>query len=329
MQEIQKINKRYVYNGSFFIKKFLYIGIVLILLFLLQYTYSKDINLKKAPINSIFYQPLLSDKMNWDDNFKKLQQANIETIFLQWSKFGVVDFIKDDTWLRQILSSAQKYKIKVVVGLYGDDKYFKTLENRKTNIEDYLAKLLKKNILQAKKIYMIAKNYNSFKGYYIYDEIDDTNFIEKSRQKQLKVYLQTMANSINQISKHSLYISAYFSKHMSPDSFVQMFSEITQKKYTLLIQSGIGAQLVDFNESSLYMKTFSKNFKGEFIPIIEGFKVKETKIKAIDLPSLQRQINIVKASTNTTNLSLFSLRYFLNDGLFSQYCSEYSTNNKH
>ena len=127
MQETVKRNKLYVYSGSFFIKKYRHIGIlILIVVFIIAY---KNSNTKQQPpITSIFYQPLLKDKINWNSTFKKLQQAQIETIILQWSRFGVVDFMKKDIWLKTILSYAQKYNIKVIVGLYGDDNYFKMLE---------------------------------------------------------------------------------------------------------------------------------------------------------------------------------------------------------
>jgi hypothetical protein len=328
MQEIAKISKPYVYSGNFFIKKYQYIGIlILVLLFIIIYknvnSNNKETLCSQKPITSIFYQPLLKDTMDWENNFQKLQQAGIKTLILQWSKFGVVDFMKEEIWLRTILSYAQKYKIKVIVGLYGDDKYFKILESRDTNIEAYLNNLHRQNIEQAKKIYTVAKRYSSFNGYYIYDEIDDTNFIEKNRQNYLKNYLRDTADSIAKISPHTLYLSGYFSGNMSPTNYALMLSKSTQKRYTILLQSGIGAKLVDNNTSSLYMRTFSKEFKGNFIPIIEGFTVKKFKIQAIDILNLQRQINLVKKSANTSRLSLFSLRYFLDEQLFSAYLLEY------
>ena len=328
MQEIVMTSKPYVYSGNSFIKKYQYLWIlILILLSTIIYKNIKSKHdkmlCKQRPITSIFYQPLLKDSMDWESNLKKLKQAGIKTLILQWSKFGVVDFMKEEKWLRTILSYAQKYKIKVIVGLYGDDKYFKILENRDTDIETYLNNLHRQNIEQAKKIYTVAKRYSSFNGYYIYDEIDDTNFIEKNRQKYLKKYLKDIADSIEKISPHPLYLSGYFSEQTSPSNYAHMLSKCTEKRYTLLLQSGIGAKLVDNNTSSLYMQTFSKEFKGKFIPIIEGFTVKKTKIQATNILSLQRQINLVKKSANTSRLSLFSLRYFLDEQLFSAYLLEY------
>lgn len=132
-----------------------------------------------------------------------------------------------------------------------------------------------------------------------------------------------MANYIAKISNHPLYISGYFSKQMSPSNYARMLSKSLQKRYTLLLQSGIGAKLVDSNTSDLYMKTFSKEFNGRYIPIVEGFRFKDSKIQAIGFLNLQKQINLLKKSANTSKLSLFSLRYFLDKELFSAYLLEY------
>jgi len=331
MQETVKIKKPYVYNGSFSIKKFIYPIVIFSFIGIFAILYQKNINsnpnvmtkINPTPIEIIFYQPLLKDKMDWDKTFQQLKQVHIKKLVLQWSKFGVVDFLKKEQWLKTILSIAQKHQIKVIVGLYGDNKYFKTLEDRKTDIPKYLKNLKAQNIVQARKIYTIAKNYDSFDGYYIYDEIDDTNFKEKERQVYLKAYLETLALSLNNISKHPLYLSGYFSNHMKPLEYANMFSEITQHKYTVLLQSGIGANLVNNQRSALYIQTFSNNFKGSFIPIIEGFKMEGNKIKSIDFNSLYQQIELIRSTIENKPMAIFSLRYFLDTVVFKKYLSHY------
>lgn len=326
MQETVMTNKLYDYNGNSFIKKYQNLFLVLLVLMIGMIIYQvveRNAIRKEPPIHSIFYQPLLKDQMDWDATFKKLEEAEIESLILQWSKFGVVDFLKEEAWLKEILSKADKYHLKVVVGLYGDNNYFKTLENRDTNVEIYLEKLMVQNIIQAKKIYHIAKAYDSFEGYYIYDEIDDTNFIEEQRQHYLKNYLQTMAGLIKSISGHQLYISGYFSKNISAEKYATMLSNVTAENYTLLLQSGIGAGLVDANSSSRYMERFKNEFKGEFIPIVEGFQSKNSKIEAIDFSKLEHQINLIQQSAQSQELSLFSLRYFVDERLFKSYIAAY------
>jgi len=112
--------------------------------------------------------------------------------------------------------------------------------------------------------------------------------------------------------------------HMNPKKYCTMMSDITNKEYTLLLQSGIGANLVNSKISAQYAQTFQQEFQGKFIPIIEAFKFKNSKIQAIDFLSLKRQIDLLTASNKHPSLSLFSLRYFLNEKLFDAYLSKYS-----
>ncbi len=318
MLEIAKIKRVYGYSGNFSIKILCFLSILIILIL------NGVVTNKKASITSIFYQPLLKDKMDWNSIFKKLQKAYIETLILQWSRFGEVDFLKNRRWLKEILSNGQRYNIDIVVGLYGDDKYFKKIENRRLNIKSYLRALREENIIQAKRVYSIAKDYSSFKGYYIYDEIDYINF--KDKEKALKKYLKELNKSIKEISNHQIYISAYFSKNIPEERYAKMLSNVISKDYILFLQSGIGANLVDNNRSSRYMKIFSKDFNGLFIPIVEAFSIKKSKIEPIDFNSLKRQIYIIKESTESNNISLFSLRYFLDKKIFDKYIGEYTHN---
>lgn len=322
---MHKIKILYGYSGSFSIKTYHYaiIAIIPIVLLIMLFFSSSFDTKKETPINSIFYQPLLKDTMEWDNVFKEMHTCHIEKLILQWSKYDVVDFMQSDSWLTEILSQAQKHNIKVIIGLYGDNKYFKTLENPTTDVPKYLEYLLKMNTLQAKKVYAIAQNYSAFDGWYVYDEIDDTNFNTTPREEALKNYLQSLASTLNTITKRPLYISGYFSNAMSPLEYTRMFSNITQKNYTVLLQSGIGANLVDNNNSSLYMRTFSEQFQGQFIPIVEGFTMKDSNITAIEFKALEAQIDLLKSSANIHQTSLFSLRYFLDKKLLHNYKTKY------
>lgn len=327
MQEMQKTKTPFGYSGSSSIKKYrfiiaLVIGIVMFVSVRPSIVKGQE---GLAPIASLFYQPLLKDegKMKWKHIFKEMRACQIEQLVLQWSRHGVVNFLQDEVWLTEILAQAQKYNIKVIVGLYADDKYFKTLENPDISIEDYLDYLHKINIEQAHKIYTVAKQYESFAGWYVYDEIDDTNFGTVKRQETLKKYLQKLASSLENIAEYPIYISGYFSNHMSPEVYTKMFSDVTQKKYTVFLQSGIGAQLVNDSNSSTYMQEFSKSFTGNFIPIVEGFTFKDGKIIAIDFDKLEQQIKLLKSSSNIEQSSLFSLRYFFDEKLIKAYKAKY------
>jgi Domain of unknown function (DUF4434) len=272
---------------------------------------------EKGSISSIFYQPLTKDLsvVDWEVNFQKMNEERIDTLILQWSRYGSKNFLEEKNWLENILNKAKKYKVKVVVGLYGDENYFKTLENTSTNKKSYLEELKEINIAQAKSINEIAKNYSSFYGWYVYDEINDKAFRSHKNQEYLRDYLIELATSLDSINTKPLYLSGYFTMQMDPVDFAVMFAFITQYKYTVLLQSGIGAGLVNEYESQIYMNEFRKNYKLDFFPIAESFKIEDSKTKKISKKLLCKQVQMLQKSTQKQSVSVFSLRYFFDTNI--------------
>ncbi len=272
------------------------------------------------PLGTLFYQPLLKDQINWEQRFAQMKRAKIDRLVLQWSAYGQVDFLDRSHWLEEILSAATLYHIEVIVGLYGDELYFKHLEDPNLNLSFYLRELLTRNLDQAKRIISIAKDYDSFKGWYLYDEIDDTNFDSISRQATLRYYLRDLAMGLEKLTpKMPRYISGYFSGHLSPEAYAAMFSLVTQGRYWIFLQSGIGAGLVNAKQSLLYIKSFNRIFGANFTPIIEGFRFEKKVPKAVDYQHLTQQVKLISGLFKDRKLALFSLRYFFADGLYQAY----------
>jgi hypothetical protein len=272
---------------------------------------------KNTPINSIFYQPLLKDDgvINLDKSIKILSSLGIKQLILQWSRHGDVDFSQKDDYLESILKIAQDNNIKVVIGLYADDKYFEVIKNKNTDFESYFQRLKSENIQQAKRVYSIAKKYNNFDGWYIYDEIDDKHFRDKKIQNYLNEYLISMAHDLDGISKQNIYISGYFTGQMEPEDFAIMFSYITQGKYIVMLQSGIGAGLVSQVESKIYMSEFYKFYHFKYIPISEVF--------GMSFEAFVKQNDMLKETSNKRKIAAFSLRYFIEDVFVKNYKEEY------
>lgn len=278
------------------------------------------------PVATLYYQPLLKDegKIVWDEVFQTMKRCHMDQLILQWSRHGVVDFMKEDVWLQRILEHADKYQIEVLVGLYGDNHYFKVIQDSKLNLSEYFHSLHKMNLDQAQKVYRIAKKYKSFGGWYLTEEIDDLHFQGKNREKNLKAYLQNMANSLENIASKPLYMSGFYSKQMTPQAYTEMFMEITQNRYHILLQSGVGANLVNLEESQRYIDTFSQHFKNKCIPVLEGFVIDDNKrIYPMEFNALNRQIELVQKENRGERLALFSLRYFLDDRVLLYYQDYY------
>lgn len=262
--------------------------------------------------------------MNWNKVFSEMKACHMQQLILQWSRHGVVDFLKDDTWLRTILESAHQYGIQVIIGLYGDNQYFKVIENAELDLSGYFKSLFAINQEQAHRVYQIAQDYESFAGWYLTEEIDDLHFQTLSRQELLKAYLQNMAVALACLSDHPLYLSGFYSNQTSPQEYAKVFGDITQKKYRILLQSGIGAQLVDFQESREYLTAFRKLFGTQCIPVVEAFAMREeNNITTMDFALFNRQMALVQEGKKEQKIALFSLRYFQNKRFLTEYRKHY------
>jgi len=278
--------------------------------------YLSAIECSNYKVHSLFYQPLTKDAhIQWKKKFRQMNNQNIDTLILQWSQYGTYNFLDNKEWLNTILDEASQHNIKVIIGLYADENYFKTLKNDTTDIAQYLNTLKTKNLQQANKIFTQAAKYRSFYAWYIYDEINDLYFRSKSKQLLLHNYLADLAKGLKKISQKPLYISSYFSMAMEPNDFAIMLSYLSSQQYTVLLQSGVGAQLVNLRESAIYMQAFYKHYDTPFIPIVESFKIVDTKTLAISQKSRCKQMKMLEKSTKHKSFSIFSMRYFFDDGL--------------
>ena len=268
---------------------------------------------KNSVIDSVFYQPLVKDNgvLDLNKSIKKLSSLGVKQLVIQWSKHGSTDFTQQKNFFRNVFQSAQKYKIKVIVGLYADDQYFQKIDDNKVDLKYYLFELEKENISQAKRVWESVKEYDSFGGWYIYDEIDDKHFRSEEKQKILKNYLQNMADDLDEISSKPLYISGFYTMKMDPIDYAEMFSYITQHRFIVMPQSGVGAKLLQNFEAEIYLKEFLDHYKEKFIPIVEVF--------GGSFEDFLIQLKTIQNATKKQFVGAFSLRYILDKDFLHKY----------
>ena len=322
MQETVKMIKPFAFNGNFFIRTYLVLLIITIFMVVISTKRTSP------PINTIFYQPLLKDKFNWKSTFHQLKKSHINTMVLQWSHYGVVDFMRNPQWLKTILNEARKEDIQIVIGLYADDKYFKKIEKKELNRSRYFQELKQKSIAQAKEIYTISKKYRNVVGWYIYEEIDDLHFQTPKEQQELKEYLTSLHKELLEISNYPCSISSFFAKHSSQQAYITMLHNVLGKNYKLFLQSGVGANLVNSKESSAYFKESQKILNNNITPIIEAFRFHKGKIESTSFKALEEQIKRIQKAYGDKPMALFSIRYFLSEPLVENYKEAFITPSK-
>ena len=273
----------------------------------------------------LFYQPLLKDQksIEWKEILSTMHSFGMGTLILQWSRYDVVDFMKQKAWLKEILKEAEVQNIEVVIGLYGDNRYFKNIENKKLNLSLYFDKLYKINLQQAKQVYKVAKAFPNFSGWYFTEEVDDLNFKDKEREEALKVYWMQLSNAIKKVENKPVYLSGFYGQNSSPQEYATMLNNVIPKDAHLLLQSGVGAKLVRLDESKKYMQKFKKSYKSRFTPIVELFTIDKKEIKVMEFSMIKEQIAFFRENKISNDIALFSLRYLFTDKVLKAYKQAY------
>lgn len=111
-------------------------------------------------------------------------------------------------------------------------------------------------------------------------------------------------------------ISAYFSGKTSPNNYAYMLTGILPDDWILLLQSGVGADLVNLEECQTYFNIFSKLYRKEWMPIIEFFSFFEDHPKADFLRFVEQQQCV------RDKYVLFSWRYFFDNEFIKLYKKE-------
>ncbi len=274
---------------------------------------------KRREVSYLFYQPLLNDKIEWREIFSTMNSFGIKILILQWSRYDVVDFMKQKGWLEEILKEAEAKNIKVIVGLYSDNKYFKNIENKSLNLSSYFDTIYNINIQQAKQVYSVAKEFSNFLGWYFTEEIDDLNFKEKKKEEALKAYFKRLSKGIKRVANRPIFLSAFYGQNSPPKEYASMLNRVIPKRIHLLLQSGVGAKLVKFEESKSYMRKFKKSYKANFIPIVELFTIERREIKTMEFEMIKKQIEFFSKNRIGRSIALFSLRYLFSDKLLKAY----------
>ena len=102
-----------------------------------------------------------------------------------------------------------------------------------------------------------------------------------------------------------------------------MLNRVVPKGAYLLLQSGVGANLVKLDESKSYMQEFKKSYHGQFTPIVELFTINKKEIVAMEFGMIKKQIEFFRKNRIGDNIALFSLRYLFADELLEAYKEEY------
>ncbi len=278
---------------------------ILFLLFIVSVNlYAKETYLFYQPWNSDFNGTLFDDK-----TFRLLKQHGITAIVVQWTRYGDNNFIrKFDKRFKKLFLLGERYRIKIITGLYADPNYFKYISEKKLDTEHYLTTLLHHNQNTAKELDAQFKHYRSWGGWYIYDEINDVVWSEERRYRLIQSYLRQLSHTIKSINDKPIYISAYYTGTVSLFRYIDFINTVIPKGTILFLQSGVGAGLLDLQEAKHYFTLFGEFCNKHLVYLSEMFHIKKDKKIVADATLYRMQSD--KLGTNCDR-ALFSWRYFM------------------
>lgn len=267
--------------------------------------------------NIIIYQPQEKDFVlpQWEKHIKMLSLEGFKSIVLQWSTYGTHRFyIHHPQWLPEFLKIADTYNIDVYIGLYADPEYFDIIQKKDTNIPAYLNTLYFKNMQTAFAVSRTIKKEKAFKGWYIYDEINDVTWRDVYRQSALQHYFHRLDEGLSRLTptKEHL-VSAYFTGTTKPVDYVKTLEHTLPSSWILLLQSGVGAGLVDTKTCMQYYQVFKHEYSRKWIPIIEIFRF-EKKQPVSSFETFTKQKICLKEP-----YAFFSWRYFFEASFYHSY----------
>ncbi len=266
---------------------------------------------------SLFYQPQAGDfnTTDWEARIAQLHDEGGKSLILQWSRYGSYDFdAKHPRWLTRLFDAARKAHIGIYVGLYSDPAYFQKLQTGDLNTTRYLHTLY---LEQAKTVMHLREKVagkSAFSGWYMPEEIDDLVWQSPQREEALRRYLQKMAQLLEIATPDKeVCISAFFAAHSSPQQFAKTLERTIPEKWTLLLQSGVGAGLVTEETCERYMRYFQQHYRGRWRPVIELFSFHDQNPEA--------NFAVLKAQEGCFSDApvLFSWRYYFDHDFHTHY----------
>ncbi len=243
--------------------------------------------------NSFFYTPIKNDPLlkskDIDKNLKSLKKSKATEIFIQFSAIENYDFLADKEF-NKLEALLFKNQIRVVYGLYNDEKYDRNI--KKENIKSYFKILREQHFLQYEKI--IKRQDRTQLGFFVNETVDDVNFNSAQNRKALIEHFKLIKANL---PENRVYFASKFYGNLPPKDYTLFIKQIADSTglIPIIFDGNSSKNLNDF-EINIYLNEFIENF--ETLPII-AVEIK----KSDDIES--RIENLM--DNEFENISIFSL----------------------
>lgn len=204
----------------------------------------------------------------WNNLFDEFATMRISKIVVQWSVSEDLAFFTSRTFrhgpnppLEAILGLADTRGMKVLVGLWNDPGYWRNVAAPAQAVEVYLRRARLRASTIAEELVPFVTQHPSFGGWYISEEIDDTNWVQPERRRILKEHLQSMSSRLHALTPNAdVSLSCFSNGNMDPDSFEAFWTSVLKDSAIdrLLFQDGIGAHKLELEYLAPFLSAMKR-----------------------------------------------------------------------
>ncbi len=247
-------------------------------------------------------------QIQWDDQFEKMKEVQLNKVIIQyavyrdlsWYSPSNLSFINyRETTLNKIFSSAEKYGLKVYVGLYFDENWFTADKTASSTYSD----LTTKHKAVIDEIYNLFSSSPSFGGWYIPQEIDDMNFQTSNIKTPLFNWLQQISvYAHSKTPDKPVMIAPFFNLWIPADVLENWYDDMltsTTELDWIYPQDGVGPTIKDVDTDIPHyfnhIKSACDRHGKKFGSIVETYQqTAGWPIDANNFASIPTAINLLK-----------------------------------
>ena len=187
----------------------------------------------------MFFQPSVSDKQitpeKWRDIWRDSKDNGINSVIVQWTRYGDIDFGGKDGWLVNALRDANAAGLDLVMGLYMDPAYYRRLSEIDAAAYDaYLQYALGQSLKQAE---VINAQWNlPIAGWYVPLELDDWNYSQASQRTRAKDLLVGLSDRLDA----PVHVSTYAGGKVASQVYGDWIDALSEKGLHVWAQDGAG-----------------------------------------------------------------------------------------
>ncbi len=259
----------------------------------------------------------------WRADLEQMSKAGIRRIIVQWVAEDPVAYFKSDLFpyaepyavLERMFEAMKGMSFEVYLGLVHDPGYWTAISGRDITVRDYFLLRTARNLKVQAALLDTFGSQDSWKGYYIPDEIDDKSWRGDGRGGLVREYLRAMTAGLRKADpRRKVAVSAFFRARTAPDVHARTLRGLVADTGVdqVLVQDGCGESDPPFRYLGDYYAALQEGWKGaapQLECVVEAFRRVPTTngvFAAEPVPASDLRSQIQLANRHFSGVLLFS-----------------------